>query len=196
MPSVYTSENVTLELKAIDARIAIFLPASRPSISAVGSASAYPRSVASLSASSNSIPSSDIFVRIKLVVPLIIPIISVMLFAARHCLRGLIIGIPPATAASKRRSQPCSAAVSRSSCPCSAIKSLFAVTTCLPRLRASEIYVFAGSIPPITSMIISMLSSFIISVHLSVIISDEMPSRALFTFLTRIFEISNSAPIL
>ena len=40
-----------------------------------------------------------------------IPIISVILFAARHCLIGLIIGMPPATAASKRRSQLCAAAV-------------------------------------------------------------------------------------
>ena len=76
IPSVYTSSNVTLELNAIDAMIAILRPASYPSISAVGSASAYPSSVASANASSNSIPSCVIFVRMKFVVPLTIPITS------------------------------------------------------------------------------------------------------------------------
>ena len=57
IPSVYTSSNVTLEWNAIDAMIATLRPASRPSISAVGSASAYPSSVASARASLNSIPS-------------------------------------------------------------------------------------------------------------------------------------------
>ena len=165
-------------------------------MSAVGSASAYPRSVASLSACSNSIPSSVIFVRMKFVVPFIIPIISDMLFAARHCLRGLIIGIPPATAASKRRSQLCWAAVSSSTWPCSAIRSLLAVTTCLPRLKASVIYVLAGSIPPITSITISMLSSLIISSHLFVIRDISIPSRCFFVFLTSIFATSSSEPIL
>ena len=51
IPSVYTSLKVTRELNAIDAIIAIFLPASYPSTSAVGSASAYPNSVALASAS-------------------------------------------------------------------------------------------------------------------------------------------------
>ena len=40
IPSVYTSSNVTLEWNAIDAMIATLRPASSPSISAVGSASA------------------------------------------------------------------------------------------------------------------------------------------------------------
>ena len=46
-----------LELNATEARIATFRPASSPSISAVGSASAYPSSVARARASLNSIPS-------------------------------------------------------------------------------------------------------------------------------------------
>ena len=176
--------------------MAIFLPASRPSTSAVGSASAYPSFCARARASENSIFSSVIFVSIKFVVPLIIPIISVILFAARHCFKGLIMGMPPATAASKRRSHLCSAAISRSSWPCSAIRSLFAVTTCFPLERASEIYVLAGSMPPITSITISMLSSFIISSQLSVTRVISMPSRDFLVFLTRIFATSSSAPIL
>ena len=65
-----------LELNATEARIATFRPASSPSISAVGSASAYPSSVARARASLNSIPSWVILVRIKFVVPLTIPMTS------------------------------------------------------------------------------------------------------------------------
>ena len=65
------------ELNAMEERMATLRPASSPSISAVGSASAYPSSVASASASENSMPSCVIFVRIKFVVPLTIPITSV-----------------------------------------------------------------------------------------------------------------------
>ena len=58
MPSRWTSAAVTGVWKASDARIAAFAAASNPSTSAVGSASAYPRSVASASASANPAPVS------------------------------------------------------------------------------------------------------------------------------------------
>ena len=50
MPSTGTRSTVTRELKAIDARIAILAAASRPSTSALGSASAKPFAWASASA--------------------------------------------------------------------------------------------------------------------------------------------------
>ena len=51
----------------------------------------------------------------KLVVPLSIPAISSISFAARHCEIGLIIGIPPPTEASKRKFTLFSSAIVRSS---------------------------------------------------------------------------------
>lgn len=51
MPSRYTSSRRTRVWKAIPARMAALAAASKPSTSAVGSASAYPRAVASSSAS-------------------------------------------------------------------------------------------------------------------------------------------------
>ena len=59
----------------------------------------------------------DIFVRMKLVVPFTIPMTSLMWLPARHCFKGRIIGIPPATAASKRKSTWEALAVSISSFP-------------------------------------------------------------------------------
>ena len=52
MPSVKTSSKVTRELKAMEAKMAIFAAASNPPTSAVGSASAKPFCCASCRASS------------------------------------------------------------------------------------------------------------------------------------------------
>jgi hypothetical protein len=68
---------------------------------------------------------------------------------------GRISGIPPATAASKRRSTPAVAAASNSSAPQLASSSLLAVTTGLPAFNAERIRVRAGSTPPITSTTMS-----------------------------------------
>ena len=177
--------------------MATFLPASIPSISAVGSASAYPSSVARARASENSIPSWDILVRIKFVVPFTIPITSVTWLASRLFFNGLMIGIPPATAASNRKSFCAALAVSRISFPWTAIRSLFAETTCLPAFNAERIYSFAGLIPPISSITISISGSFIISSHW--LVSKEASSifaAAFSIFLTRIFFISILQPIL
>ena len=62
IPSRYTSSATTRVLNAIEARIAHLAAASKPSMSAVGSASAYPNRCASARASSNVHPCSDICV--------------------------------------------------------------------------------------------------------------------------------------
>ena len=122
------------------------------------------------------------------------PSTSEISFAARHCFNGRMIGIPPATAASKRKSFPFSRAASNSSLPSSAIRSLLAETTFLPALKASMIIVFAGSIPPITSITIWISSSSIISLQLSVRSLSSTPSLFLFLLWTSIFLISSCAP--
>ena len=195
IPSVYTSSKVTRELKAALARIATFLPASSPSTSAVGSLSAYPSSCASFRASANSMPFWLILVRIKLVVPFMIPITSEIWFPARHCLIGRMIGIPPATAASCKKSFLFFAAVSSRICPSAAIRSLLAVTTFFPASRASRIYVLAGSMPPISSITISISGSSTISFQLSVSKDGSSIFLDAFSILrTRIFFNSTFAP--
>ena len=115
-------------------------------------------------------------------------------FAARHCFSGRMIGIAPATAASNKKSTPLSSAASRSSCPCVATRSLFAVTTFFPACRASRIIVLAGSMPPITSITISISSSLMISSHLSVKRDWSTPFLFLFMLCTSIFWILRPAP--
>ena len=68
---------------------------------------------------------------------------------------GIIIGIPPAIAASYNITLLCSSAKLNSSSPCFARSSLFAVTMCLPFAIAVFIKSYAGSIPPINSATIS-----------------------------------------
>ena len=166
-------------------------------MSAVGSASAYPSSVAKSSASWNSIPSWVIFVRMKFVVPFTIPMTSVIWFPARHCFNGRIIGIPPATAASNRKSTLCSCAVSRSSFPATATKSLFAVTTCLPASKAWVMYSFAGDKPPISSITKSICGSLTMLSQSLVRIEESSTFFAAFSRLrTRIFTIFTSQPSL
>ncbi len=63
MPSRYTSLATTRAPNAIEAMIAALAAASKPSTSAVGSASANPSRCASASASANDVPSSVIPVR-------------------------------------------------------------------------------------------------------------------------------------
>src|SRR5581483_11409456 len=114
---------------------------------------------ASLSASANDMRSSAMRVRMKLVVPLTIPITRRIRSPASDSRSGRIRGIPPATDASKSRSTPAVSAASNSSLPTLASSSLFAVTTGLPRLIASVMTERAGSIPPITSTTTSTSSS-------------------------------------
>ena len=91
--------------------------------------------------------------------PLIIPASHSMRLPARPSRIALIIGIPPATAASKATLTPCSAAAAKISLPCSAISALLAVTTCLPLAMALSTNSLATVVPPISSTNICTLGS-------------------------------------
>src|SRR4051812_21834840 len=67
-----------------------------------------------------------------------------------------MMGIPPATAASNRKSRLALAAAANTSAPTLARSSLLAVTTGLPAARAPRISSRAGSMPPMTSTTTSM----------------------------------------
>ena len=80
----------------------------------------------------------------------------------------LMIGIPPATLASKPYCTPAFSAASKSSSPCSQIRALLAVTTDFPFSKARRVRSFASSIPPISSQIKSMSGSSTIDCELVV----------------------------
>ena len=100
IPSRWTSAAVTRVWKARLARIAALAAASKPSTSAVGSASAYPSAWASSSASLKPAPELSIRSRMKLVVPLTMPSTRVTWSPASDSRSGRRIGMAPATAAS------------------------------------------------------------------------------------------------
>ena len=100
MPSRCTSAAVTRVWNASEARMAAFAAASKPSTSAVGSASAYPSAVASSSASAKPAPVASIAERMKLVVPLTMPVTRVIRSPCSDSRSGRSSGIAPATAAS------------------------------------------------------------------------------------------------
>jgi hypothetical protein len=83
------------------ARIAALAAASNPSTSAVGSASAKPRAWAASRAASKLTPDVSIMSRMKFVVPLTMPSTRVTVSPARDSRSGRMIGMAPATAASK-----------------------------------------------------------------------------------------------
>ena len=117
---------------AIADRIVSLCAASMPSMSNVGSASAYPRACASFSTSSKARPFSRISDRMKFEVPLMIPAIHSIRFALSPSRSALMIGTPPATAASNATITPSLCAAAKISLPCTASIALFAVTTCFP----------------------------------------------------------------
>ena len=125
--------------------------ASIPSISKVGSSSAYPSACASFNTSLKSLPFSFMSVRIKLPVPLMIPATDSTLFALSPCSRALMIGIPPATEASKRNRTFFLFASLMSSFPWFPISALLAVIICLPLLIAFSTSSLASPKPPISS---------------------------------------------
>ena len=84
----------------------------------------------------------------KLLVPLRMAWIDSIWLADRHWLMAAMIGMPPATDASKAIERPSSRARSNSSGPCSASRALLAVTTSLPLSNSSSTIVRAGSSPP------------------------------------------------
>ena len=110
--------------------------ASIPSTSNVGSASAYPKRCASPNTSINDRPFSRISLKMKLVVPLMMPANHSIRLAPNPSRKALIMGMPPATAASKATITPRACAAAKISLPCTANKALLAVTTCLPLAMA------------------------------------------------------------
>ena len=92
---------------------------------------------------SKSKPLSRISDNIKLVVPLMMPAIHWMRLAVKPSRSALIIGIPPATAASNATITPLADAAAKISVPCTASNALLAVTTCLPAAMASSTSVLA-----------------------------------------------------
>src|SRR5688572_5112209 len=100
-------------------------------------------------------PLSRISERMKLEVPLMMPAIHSMRFADRPSRKALMIGTPPATAASKATITPFFCAAAKISLPWVARSALLAVTTCLPWPIASSTRSFAMVVPPISSITIS-----------------------------------------
>ncbi len=92
----------------------------------------------------------------KFDVPLMMPAIHSMRLAVRPSRSALMIGMPPATAASNATITPFACAAAKISLPWRASSALLAVTTCLPLAMASSTSVRAGSMPPISSMTMSM----------------------------------------
>ena len=111
-------------------------------------------------------------------VPLTIPITEVISSPTSDSRSGRMIGIAPATAASKYRSAPACSAASNNAAPSAASSSLFAVTTEAPCRIAAKINDRAGSIPPMTSITRST-SSRVTSASASVVSNSEsMPARS------------------
>src|SRR5574341_1939430 len=100
-------------------------------------------------------PLSLISERMKFDVPLMMPAIHSMRFADRPSRSALMIGTPPATAASKATITPFFCAAAKISLPCMARSALLAVTTCLPCAIASSTRSLATVVPPISSTTIS-----------------------------------------
>src|SRR5688572_11800 len=100
-------------------------------------------------------PLSRISERMKLEVPLMMPAIHSMRLADRPSRSALMIGTPPATAASNATITPCFCAAAKIWLPWVASSALFAVTTCLPWRIASSTSSFAIVVPPISSTTIS-----------------------------------------
>ena len=94
-------------------------------------------------------------------VPLTMPATHSMRLAVRPSRRALMIGMPPATAASKPIITPFLCAAAKISLPCTASKALLAVTTCLPAAMASSTSVLATPVPPISSTTMSIAGSAI-----------------------------------
>ena len=93
----------------------------------------------------------------KLLVPLRMAWIDSMVLAERHSVSAEMIGMPPATAASKAIDRPARRAAANSSGPCSASRALFAVITSLPLSKSFKTISRAGS-TPLTSSITGPIS--------------------------------------
>ena len=122
------------------------------------------------------------------------PRISVMRLAVRHCLSGVMIGMPPPTLASKRKSTSFFSAIANMSLPNCATTSLLAVTTLLPASIARSMYSRAGWMPPMSSTTTSISGSSRISSILSVSLTHPSCGRGFFTSRTSTVLISIGVP--
>src|SRR5688500_16525150 len=100
-------------------------------------------------------PLSRISERMKFEVPLMMPAIHSMRLADRPSRSALMIGTPPATAASKATITPFFCAAEKMRLPCVASSALLAVTTCLPCAIASSTRSLAMRVRPISSTTMS-----------------------------------------
>ena len=118
----------------------------------------------------------------KLLVPLMMPAIHSILLAAKPSRKDLMMGMPPATAASNITITFFAAAAAKISLPCSANSFLLAVTTCLPLAMACITMSLAMVVPPMSSTTISMsgwLTISAASVVMVIVSSVPMISCAL-----------------
>ncbi len=97
-----------------------------------------------------------------MLVPLRIASSDSIWLADRHWLMLAMIGMPPATEASKAIERPSSRARSNSSGPCSANSALLAVTRSLPLANSSSVIVRAGSNPPTSRATAEIVTSAVI----------------------------------
>ena len=127
-----------------------------------------------------------------------IPTSSVMRLPPRESYNVLIIGMPPNTDASKRKSTWFLYAKSNKYGPASANKSLLAVTTLFPCFKAASTQSFANVVPPINSTTIAIDSSLRTSSML--VTYCAVLGSVIFVYLsglrTNIFEISIVTPLL
>src|ERR1035441_3286990 len=129
-------------------------------------------------------PRARISERMKFVVPLMIPAIHSMRLAVSPSRSALMMGMPPATAASKATTTPFSRAAAKISVPWIASRALLAVTTCLPAAIASRTSALATPVPPISSTTTS-ISGRAINDRASAVTSAAPPASALARAVSR-----------
>ena len=114
---------------------------------------------ASLSTAAKVAPLSRISDRMKLLVPLMMPAIHSMRLAVRPSRSALMIGMPPATAASNATITPAFCAAAKISLPCARQQRLVGGDHVLAVGDRPQHQAFAGSMPPISSTTMSMSGS-------------------------------------
>ena len=110
------------------------------------------------------------------------PAIHSMRLAVSPSRSALIIGTPPATAASNATVTRFSSAAAKISVPCLASSALFAVTTCLPLAIAFSTSALVKVSPPINSQTMSISGCITSS---SALVSISMPSSEKLRALVR-----------
>ena len=101
------------------------------------------------------------------------PAIHSMRFAVSPSRRALMIGTPPATAASNATVTPFAMAAAKISVPCLASNALLAVTTCLPLAIALSTSAFVKVSPPINSQTMSISG---LATSASALATNSIPS--------------------